>query len=124
MSHNDLSFSRKCANDLRRREPGLSVQDVICRAGARRFRPILLTSVTTFCGLLPMIFETSIQAKFLIPMAISIAFGILFATFIILLIVPALYLMMEDLIRFRIWLFGAAEEEPTRSSASGTSPAP
>ena len=56
-----------------------------------------------------MIFETSIQAKFLIPMAISIAFGILFATFIILLIVPALYLMLDDATRLTRWLLGGSE---------------
>jgi multidrug efflux pump subunit AcrB len=62
----------------------------------RRFRPILLTSLTTFCGLAPMIFETSVQAQFLIPMAISLGFGILFVTFIALLLVPCLYLIVED----------------------------
>ncbi len=71
----------------------------ICQAGGRRFRPILLTSLTTFFGLLPMIFETSMQARFLIPMAISIGFGILFSTAIILLLIPAGYLILEDLKR-------------------------
>ena len=70
--------------------------EAVCLAGIRRFRPILLTSVTTFFGLAPMIFETSMQARFLVPMAISIGFGVLFATFIILLVVPALYLIVED----------------------------
>lgn len=70
--------------------------EAVCQAGLRRFRPILLTSLTTFFGLMPMIFETSMQARFLIPMAISIGFGILFATGIILLIVPAAYLILED----------------------------
>ena len=63
----------------------------------RRFRPILLTSLTTFLGLAPMIFEKSLQARFLIPMAISLGFGVLFATGIILLIVPSLYMIVEDL---------------------------
>ena len=63
----------------------------------RRFRPILLTSLTTFIGLAPMILEKSVQAKFLIPMAISIGFGVLFATVIILLIVPCLYMIIEDI---------------------------
>ena len=71
--------------------------DAVRLAGARRFRPILLTSLTTFFGLAPMIVETSVQARFLIPMAISLGFGVLFATFVILLIVPALYLVVEDL---------------------------
>ncbi|MCK5688055.1 efflux RND transporter permease subunit, partial [Myxococcota bacterium] len=64
------------------------------------FRPILLTSLTTFLGLAPMIMETSIQAQFLIPMALSLGFGILFATFIVLLLVPVLYLVIEDLRAF------------------------
>ncbi len=72
------------------------VFDSLVGAAQRRFRPILLTSVTTFCGLGPMIFETSTQARFLIPMAISLGYGILFATVIILFIVPSLYLMVED----------------------------
>ncbi len=65
-------------------------------ASARRLRPILLTTITTFMGLLPMLFETSVQARFLIPMAISISFGILFSTIIILALVPALYMIIED----------------------------
>lgn len=66
-------------------------------AAKRRFRPILLTSLTTFFGLAPMIFETSVQAKFLVPMAISLGFGVLFATFLILILVPSVYLIVEDL---------------------------
>jgi multidrug efflux pump subunit AcrB len=66
-------------------------------AGKRRFRPILLTSLTTFFGLSPMILETSVQARFLIPMAISLGFGILFATGITLLLIPTLYNVLEDL---------------------------
>ena len=84
------------ANMHRDKNPDQSVLDAVCAAGIRRFRPILLTSVTTFFGLAPMIFETSLQARFLVPMAISIGFGVLFATFVILLLVPALYLVVED----------------------------
>jgi multidrug efflux pump subunit AcrB len=80
----------------RYRADGLSVQDAIVAGGGRRFRPILLTSLTTFFGLTPMILETSVQARFLIPMAISLGFGVLFATFITLLLVPALYCIVED----------------------------
>ncbi len=69
-------------------------------AGQRRFRPILLTSLTTFFGLTPMILERSVQAQFLIPMAISLGFGILFATGITLILIPALYLALEDVRRF------------------------
>ncbi len=68
----------------------------ITSAGIQRFRPIILTTMTTFFGLMPMIFETSRQARFLIPMAISLGFGILFSTLIILIMVPALYMILED----------------------------
>ena len=78
------------------RADGLPLADAVVSGGMRRFRPILLTSLTTFFGLMPMIFETSRQAKFLIPMAISLGFGALFVTFITLLLVPSLYLIVED----------------------------
>ncbi|MCP4752661.1 MAG: efflux RND transporter permease subunit, partial [Proteobacteria bacterium] len=81
----------------RNRETGIDVKESVCLAGIRRFRPIVLTSLTTFLGLTPMIFETSFQAKLLIPMAISLGFGVLFATVIILIIVPAIYVMVEDM---------------------------
>ena len=79
------------------RKDGMSSLDSIIVAGKRRLRPIMLTSLTTFFGLAPMIFETSMQARFLIPMAISLGFGVLFATFIVLLLVPAVYLIVDDL---------------------------
>ncbi len=84
------------ANALRTTQQ-LSASEAISQAGTRRFRPILLTSLTTFFGLTPMIFETSVQARFLVPMAISLGFGILFATVIILVLLPASYLILEDL---------------------------
>jgi multidrug efflux pump subunit AcrB len=87
------------------RAQGHSHHDSIRLAGLRRFRPILLTSLTTFFGLMPMITETSLQARFLIPMAISLGFGVLFATFIILLIVPALYMIIEDIRGLFNWIF-------------------
>jgi multidrug efflux pump subunit AcrB len=79
-----------------RRNEGLSAYDAVCAAGVRRFRPILLTTLTTFGGLAPMIFETSRQARFMIPMALSLGYGILFATAISLILVPCLYMMIED----------------------------
>jgi multidrug efflux pump subunit AcrB len=85
-----------------RRLAGEDLQRAVMDAGARRFRPILLTSLTTFFGLAPMILERSVQAQFLIPMAISLGFGILFATGITLLLIPALYMALEDIRR----LFG------------------
>ncbi|MDQ7090838.1 MAG: efflux RND transporter permease subunit [Methylococcales bacterium] len=71
--------------------------EVIKMAAIQRFRPIILTTMTTFLGLFPMILETSRQAKILIPMAISIGFGILFATFITLVLLPSLYLIIDDI---------------------------
>jgi multidrug efflux pump subunit AcrB len=76
---------------------GHSALEAISRAGLRRFRPILLTTLTTFGGLMPLIFEDSLQAQYIIPMAISLGFGILFATAIILVLVPCLYLILEDI---------------------------
>lgn len=74
-----------------------SAFDAISQAGLRRFRPIMLTTLTTFGGLMPLIFETSLQAQYIIPMAISLGFGILFSTVIILVLVPCLYLILEDI---------------------------
>lgn len=81
----------------RLKEKGKSTYDAIIEAGKVRYRPIVLTSLTTFFGLAPIIFEKSLQARFLIPMAISLGFGILFTTFIILLITPSVYLIVDDL---------------------------
>lgn len=78
-----------------------SVQEAARDAGVRRFRAILLTSLTTFVGLMPMLLETDVQARFLIPMAVSLGFGILFATVITLFLVPCVYLILED-IRYRL----------------------
>ncbi|ADH86299.1 efflux RND transporter permease subunit [Desulfurivibrio alkaliphilus] len=72
-----------------------ATREAVIDAGCRRFRPILLTSLTTFGGLFPMILETSVQAQFLIPMAISLGFGVLFSTFITLVLVPTLYLVLD-----------------------------
>ncbi|OSM05145.1 efflux RND transporter permease subunit [Magnetofaba australis] len=108
---NDSLVLIHAANRLRHN--GLTAQQAVLRAGMTRFRPILLTSLTTFFGLAPMILETSIQARFLIPMAISLGFGVMFATFIVLLVVPALYVMIENLrsLLSRISLTGAAKRE-------------
>lgn len=75
---------------------GLSAFEVIKTAAIQRFRPIILTTLTTFFGLAPMILETSRQARMLIPMAVSIGFGILFATLITLVLIPSLYLVIDD----------------------------
>ncbi|WP_027715851.1 efflux RND transporter permease subunit [Desulfuromonas sp. TF] len=91
----------------RRRREGDTPFEAISAAGTRRFRPIILTTLTTFGGLAPMIFETSRQARFMIPMALSLGFGILFATVIALLLVPCLYLLIDDL---RIWISRFGDE--------------
>ena len=89
----------------------------IREAGGNRFRPILLTSLTTFFGLAPLMLERSMQAAFLIPMAASLAFGVLFATFITLILVPTAYLILDDIQRLMRRLTGreepAPEEPPT-----------
>jgi len=81
----------------RRHLSGIPVAAAIHQAALHRFRPILLTTLTTFGGLSPIIFETSRQARFLIPMAISLGYGILFATLITLILVPSLYLILDDI---------------------------
>ncbi len=81
----------------RRRREGLAVFDSVRVAGVARFRAVILTSLTTFFGLMPLIFEKSTQAQFLIPMAVSLGFGILFATLVTLVLIPVNYLVLEDL---------------------------
>lgn len=75
----------------------MSVIDAVVQSGVQRFRPVLLTSLTTFFGLVPILTERSLQAQFIIPMATSLAFGILFATVITLFLIPTLYLMAYNL---------------------------
>jgi multidrug efflux pump subunit AcrB len=85
----------------RARREGQTLNEAVIAAGMRRFRPIMLTSVTTFAGLTPLILEKSLQAKFLIPMAVSLGFGIMFATFITLILVPVSYTILSD---FKHWI--------------------
>jgi multidrug efflux pump subunit AcrB len=93
----------------KQRLEGANMHDAVHAAGIQRFRPIILTTLTTFFGLMPMLLETSRQARFLIPMAISLGFGILFATFITLLLLPSLTLILEDLANLRRRIFGQLE---------------
>ena len=86
-----IDYANRCWRE------GMELFEALVESCRRRFRPILLTSLTTFFGLTPMILETSVQAQFLIPMAISLAFGVLFATLITLLLIPILYHMLEDM---------------------------
>jgi multidrug efflux pump subunit AcrB len=92
---NDSLILIDAVNQFRRE--GMSRAEALVAGGTRRFRPILLTSLTTFFGLTPMILETSVQARFLIPMAISLGFGVLLATVICLVLVPAVYAIIDDL---------------------------
>ena len=89
---------------------GTPLKEAVLSAGARRFRPILLTSVTTFVGLIPLLMDRSIQAQFLIPMAVSLGFGVLFATAITLILVPCALLLGQDIGKLigsaREWYFG------------------
>ena len=75
---------------------GIPFAEAACRAGRRRFRPILLTSLTTFCGLAPMIVETSPQARYLVPMAIALGFGIILSSVMILVMMPAVHVLVEN----------------------------
>lgn len=88
----------------RKRLAGVELSQAIRDAGAARFRPIVLTSLTTFAGLTPLMLERSVQAQFLIPMAVSMAFGVLFATIVSLLLVPASYYILEDFKRKIRWI--------------------
>jgi multidrug efflux pump subunit AcrB len=79
---------------------GMDVMQAVLTSGAARFRPVILTSLTTFIGLIPLLFEQSTQAQFLIPMAVSLGFGILFATLITLILIPVNYLMVDQIKTF------------------------
>ncbi len=83
----------------RKLRDGMDLVEAVSSAGVARFRPILLTSLTTFFGLTPLILEKSTQAQFLIPMAVSLGFGILYATLISLILIPAGYLILQDILR-------------------------
>jgi multidrug efflux pump subunit AcrB len=105
----------------RARRAGSPLQDALLDAGTRRFRPILLTSVTTFAGLTPLLLEKSLQARFLIPMAISLGFGVVFATMVTLLLVPVGYSLLASLkARFGISDV-AADSEDLDGEDTGTS---
>jgi multidrug efflux pump subunit AcrB len=89
-----------------KRKQGAGVHDAAVLACTRRFRPVLLTSLTTYFGLAPMIFEKSLQAQFLIPMALSLGYGVLVATFITLVLIPCLYIITDDMKRLTRALIG------------------
>ena len=109
-----LTFYNKLLDD------GMDRRGALVEAGKQRFRAILLTSLTTFFGLLPMILERSVQAQFLIPMAVSLGFGILFATVIILIGVPVTMLILGDLLEF----YGFRERQEEEDAGEGAMTAP
>ncbi|MBT4478548.1 MAG: efflux RND transporter permease subunit, partial [Flavobacteriales bacterium] len=95
-------------------DEGMDMEQAVIGAGKSRFRAIILTTITTFVGLAPLIFEKSFQAQFLIPMAISVAFGVLFGTIILLLYFPSLIMYFNDIRRARWWLWNGGENPPTK----------
>ena len=104
------------------REDGMGIWEAVVSGAARRFRPILLTSLTTFFGLAPMIWETSVQARFLVPMAVSLGFGVLVATLITLLIVPCSYIILDDAHRNSSNLASRLQGRPTVPPPAPTIP--
>jgi multidrug efflux pump subunit AcrB len=99
---------------------GMPLEEAVRMAGVRRFRPILLTSLTTFFGLAPLMFEDSPQAAFLVPMAISLGWGIVFATAVTLVLIPVLVLVYNDLLSAFYKLYGM---DPHISDEKETIPA-
>ena len=111
------------------RAAGKKLADAVREAGAARFRAIILTSLTTAAGITPLMLEKEVQAQFLIPMAVALAFGVIFATVITLVLVPSSYLILEDLKHAGKWLLGidgpATEPLPERETVGAhASPAP
>jgi multidrug efflux pump subunit AcrB len=96
------------------RRNGMNAHDAIVGGAKMRFRPIMLTSLTTFLGVAPLVFERSLQAQFLIPMAASLAFGVLFATAILMLLVPALAMVQANAEAW--WAGRRARQLPTSAA--------
>jgi len=92
---NDSLVMTDYVNQLRAQ--GKAIKDAVIEAGCARFRAITLTSITTFVGVLPIMFETSLQAKLVTPMAVALGFAVVFATLLTLILVPCLYLMLDDI---------------------------
>ena len=111
---NDSLVMTDYINQVRRL--GVDTVRAVIDAGCARFRPILLTSITTFCGVTPIMFESSLQARFVIPMAVSLGFAVLFATLITLILVPCLYLILDDAGR----LFSWRKRQTTEAAASAS----
>ena len=106
----------------RYRKSGQDHRDAAIKAASARFRAILLTSLTTFFGLLPLMFAQSVQAQFLIPMAISLGYGILFATFVTLLLVPINYLVLQDIKGIWRWYWGLGRKRAAPAPVPAEAP--
>ena len=107
----------------RERKLGVPLIQAVNDAARKRFRAILLTSLTTFFGLIPIVLETSLQARIVIPMAASLAFGILFATVITLFLIPSLYLILDDFTQWwrEAWHHATPDRfKQARAADSGT----
>jgi multidrug efflux pump subunit AcrB len=91
---------------------GVAVREAVILGTKQRFRPILLTSLTTFLGVYPLIMETSLQAQFLIPLAVSIGYGVLFGTVIIVLTVPAIFMAQDYVSRGLRAIYAAVFSKP------------
>ena len=109
---NDSLVMTDFVNQARRE--GISTRDAVIEAGCARFRAITLTSITTFAGVLPIMFETSLQAKFVIPMAVALGFAVMFATLITLVLVPCLYIIMSDVGNIFLKVFRAGHRVTAR----------
>ena len=99
-----------------------AIHEAVREAGEARFRPILLTSLTTAAGVTPLMLEKSLQAQFLIPMAVALAFGVLFATLVTLLLVPSLYLILDDVRSALRWLSGSSRRQELEAARAAPSP--
>lgn len=102
---------------INKKRQQMPLQEAVLKAGTARFRPVMLTSLTTFIGLMPLLFEKSTQAQFLIPMAVSVAFGIIFATLITLILIPVNYLLIE---KVRVFWHGGSRHQANAVSTSAS----
>lgn len=117
---NDSLVMTDYVNQARR--DGHSIREAVALAGTARFRAITLTSITTFAGVLPILFETSLQAAFVIPMAAALGFAVMYATLVTLLLVPCLYMILEDAKRGFGWLIRAARQRTLHPQPPEQSP--
>ena len=106
------------------RDHGRSLIEAVGEGASARFRAIILTSLTTAAGVMPLMLEKEVQAQFLIPMAVALVYGVLFSTAITLVLVPSCYLILEDFRRLFEWWWREVTEKPALASASGVAAEP